>query len=339
MAFARRCPPAKTFLSLVLLLLIGLAAPEVPADDTKPSKDAGPPAVLDKPAPENREDLKAIQQQVKTVLAKVIPCTVNVRVGNAQGSGVIVSADGYVLTAGHVSGQPGRDVVVVFADGKQVKGKTLGANRDIDSGMIKITAEGKWPFVEMGNSASLKKGQWVITTGHPGGFKPGRTPVVRLGRVLENNDNLVRTDCTLVGGDSGGPLFDMQGKVIGIHSRIGATIATNIHVPVDTYRTTWERLAKGESWGGPSEAYVGVQSDPDAKDCKIKEITPDSPAAKAGFQANDVVTKFDGEKINNFEELRARILKKKPGDEVPVEIVRGDAAMTLRVVIGRRSRN
>src|SRR5205807_1727365 len=97
-------------------------------------------------------------------------------------------------------------------------------------------------------SADLKKGQWVITVGHPGGFRPDRSPPVRLGRVIESTKSLVRTDCTIVGGDSGGPLFDMTGKVVGIHSRIGAPLSANIHVPVDTYRDTWDRLVKGEVW-------------------------------------------------------------------------------------------
>ncbi|MCL6480244.1 MAG: trypsin-like peptidase domain-containing protein, partial [Firmicutes bacterium] len=83
---------------------------------------------------------------------------------------------------------------------------------------------------------------------------------VRLGRVQWRNENLIRTDCTLVGGDSGGPLFDMHGKVIGIHSRIGPSLATNLHVPVNTYRQTWDRLAQGEVWGGRnSRGAVGTR--------------------------------------------------------------------------------
>src|ERR1700758_5044418 len=117
----------------------------------------------------------------------------------------------------------------------------------------------------MGKSTSLTKGQWVVSIGHPGGFRPNRTPVVRLGRVLEANANLIVTDCTLVGGDSGGPLFDLDGKVIGIHSRISSGLAFNFHVPVDTYRTTWDRLVKGDVWGGGRTGpYIGVVLNPDA---------------------------------------------------------------------------
>src|SRR5262249_60443961 len=95
------------------------------------------------------------------------PAVVNVKIGMGQGSGVIVSADGYILTAGHVSGPPNRTVEISLADGRKVKGKTLGVNRSIDSGMIKIISEGKWPHVELGDSGALKKGQWCLAVGHP----------------------------------------------------------------------------------------------------------------------------------------------------------------------------
>src|SRR5262249_9497642 len=149
-------------------------------------------AALEKPAPENLEDLKAIQAQVHDVVEKVLPCTVGVRVGGASGSGVIIHEDGYVLTAGHVSGQPDREATLLLSDGRRVKGKTLGANRDIDSGLIKITEGGKWPFVEMGQSAELKRGQWCVATGHPRGYIPNRPPPVRLGRVLDATNRLIR---------------------------------------------------------------------------------------------------------------------------------------------------
>jgi serine protease Do len=295
------------------------------------------PVVFDK-APESVDELKALQKQVHEVLDKVLPCTVGVQIGAAQGSGVIVSKDGYVLTAGHVSAQPGRDVTLILRDGKKIKGKTLGNNRVIDSGMIKITDEGDWPFLEMGKSADLKRGQWVIAAGHPGGYRQGRTPPVRLGRVLDNNDGVIRTDCTLVGGDSGGPLFDLDGKVVGIHSRIGGTITSNMHVPVDTYRATWDRLAKSEVIGGrdSNTAYLGIASDPDAKECKIKEVNADSPADKAGIKADDVITKLDGQKIENFDDLAKVLGKKKAGDKVDVEVKRGEEMLTLKVTLGKR---
>jgi len=311
-----------------------------------PPANAGPlPGTLETNAPQSLDDLKAIQKQVKVVLEKVVPCTVGLQVGGASGSGVLITADGYVLTAGHVSGKPDQDVVVILSDGSRVKGKTLGQNTGIDSGLIKITDkhEGPWPHAEMGNSAVVKLGQWVISTGHPGGYKKGRSPVVRLGRVQEANDDLIRSDCTLVGGDSGGPLFDLEGKVIGIHSRIGLTISTNIHVPVDTYRETWDRLAKSETWGGrlgsrpATTPYLGLEFERDAPNCKIAEVKPDSPAAKAGLKVDDLVTKFDGSVVATFDDLLAHLRKKKPGDEVFLEVTRNKESLKLKVVIGKNA--
>ena len=331
---ARRSIPALAFLLLTLALL----APAAPvlADDQPAVKL---PAVFDKGAPESVEDLKAIQEQVRKVLEKVIPCTVGIRIGAAQGSGVIVSKDGYVLTAGHVSGTPGKDCQIVLPDGKTVKAKTLGLNKAIDSGMIKIVEEREWAFVDMGTSGDLKPGAWCIATGHPGGFKTGRSPVVRVGRILNNSKSAMTTDCTLVGGDSGGPLFDMQGRVIAIHSRIGGTITANVHVPIDTYRETWDRLVKAESINGMGtpEAYLGVQGDPDGKGCVIAGVQPASPAEKAKLQANDVILKMDGQKVETFDDLGGLIKKKKPGDEVTLDVRRGEENLSLKVKLGTKN--
>lgn len=303
-------------------------------------------SVLDKPVPENVKDLRAIQKRVRTVLDHVIPCTVAVRIGSTGGSGVVISKDGYVLTAGHISGKPGRDVVLTFPNGRTVKGKTLGSNRDIDSGMIRITDKGDWPFVEMGDSAKVKLGEWCLTLGHPDGFKRGRTPVVRLGRVLERSKQFLRTDCPLVGGDSGGPLFDLNGKVIGIHSRIGPPLTHNIHVPANTFRTTWDRLTKSEVWGGPkteiaaaerrTKPYIGVEIIQRAKTCRIAKVERNSPAAKAGLQIDDVLLRLNKKVFDDVDDLIARIGEHKPGDEVLLEIRRGEEVRTLKVIVGAR---
>src|SRR5262249_32664266 len=125
------------------------------------------PAAFDKPVPQTVQDLRIIQERVKKAVAKVAPATVAIRFGNNAGSGVIVSKDGYVLTAGHISGEPDHTVTLILSDGRRVKGKTLGSNHGYDSGMIRITTEGDWPFVEMGDSEKLKKGDWCLALGHP----------------------------------------------------------------------------------------------------------------------------------------------------------------------------
>ncbi len=323
---------------LAALVLTGTLARSSSNDVTTKTEPKALPAAFEKAVPESVEDLKAIQKHIKSILPRLILCTVNVKIGAGQGSGVIVSEDGYVLTAGHVSGKPGRDVILTLHNGRTVKGKTLGNNGRIDSGMIKITEGGKWPFVDMGTSGSLKKGEWCMAIGHPGGDEVGRSPVVRVGRVLDSGKVLVRTDCTLVGGDSGGPLFDMRGKVIGIHSRISGAITANIHVPVDTYRETWDQLAAGDAFGGAGKStpYLGVQGDPEGKECKILVVAPGSPAEKAGLKVNDVVRRFAGNKIVDFEDLVNQVQRRRIGEEVRLEVQRGEETVSLKIVVGKR---
>jgi serine protease Do len=333
------------FIAIICFSLLGQS--RLLGDD-KEKKLPKPPAVAVKSVPESIEDLKAFQKQTRQVLRKVIPCTVGLVIGGGAGSGVIVSPDGYVLTAGHVSGEPGRKVTIYLHDGRKVKAKSLGVNRGMDSGMVKITEDhpdgGKWPYVEMGDSAKLKKGQWCICTGHPGGYKKDRPPVVRVGRIVKFNNDMIRSDCTLVGGDSGGPLFDMRGKVIGIHSKIGLSISDNIHVPVDTYRATWDRLAKGEEWGTifdlfsarANSGYLGVVPDREAKICRINEVIKGSPAEKAGLKEGDVISTFDGDKIASLDDLRKKLDKKKPAEEVEIGYQRDGATVKVKIKLAKQ---
>jgi serine protease Do len=344
---------ARTTFALILSLLVaGAPVRGAFAADTKPTKEPAHAPALEKPVPESIDDLKVIQKQVKTVLEKVVPCTVGLQVNakngqSWQGSGVIVREDGYILSACHVSlgldqgGGLDNDVTVIMPDGKKLKAKALGGNSGIDSGLIKITTEGKYPFVEMGNSKEVKNGDWCVCTGHPGGYKDGRSPVVRVGRILAHNDNHLQSDCTMVGGDSGGPLFDIDGKVIGINSRIAPSIQSNIHVPVDTFRDTWERLDKGEVWGparmlgNPNGPYLGFTLSDD-NDTKIVTVAKNSPADKAGIKVGDVIQKFDGEKVSNSDELRTIFRKKKVGDEVEIEVLRDKETLKFKVVLTKK---
>lgn len=327
-------PSVRTLSPFAMCLALWIGSAQLIRADEKP--------VTLKELPESLEDLKAYQAQVKRVLARAIPATVGVRVGNSAGSGVIIDKEGHVLTAAHVSGAPDVEITLILSDGKTVKGKTLGLNRGRDSGLIKITEKGDWPFVEMGKSADLKPGQWCIATGHPNGYRPGRPPVVRIGRVQGTGGGLIRTDCALVGGDSGGPLFDLDGKVIGIHSSIGGQLVQNQHVPIDTFHETWDRLARGDAWGGrgpvvtANAPWMGIERDPEEDRCIIKRVFEGSPAEKAGLKPDDLILKFDGTKIDNFEELPALILKKKVGDKVMLEVQRGKEIVKLELVLGKR---
>ncbi len=199
-------------------------------------------------APQNLGELRTLEQQIRQIVARAVPATVATRIGASRGSGVIVSEDGLVLTAGHVVGKPGQDVTFILHDGKTVQGETLGMYSTADAGMMKITDPGPWPFLEPERPAEIQPGSWCVAVGHPLGYRSGRPPVLRAGRVLRVGDMAIQSDCPLVGGDSGGPLLNLDGKVIGINSRIGGDTTMNFHVPIRIFHEYWDRLAAGESW-------------------------------------------------------------------------------------------
>src|SRR4051812_16578334 len=138
-------------LVLGVVLLVGVAS-------ARGGEKALPPVLQKGVAPADVKELRDIERQVEAVVARGTPAVVGVRVGAGQGSGVLVDADGTVLTAGHVSGQPGRDATVVMPDGKQYKAKTLGRNNQIDSGMLKIVSDKakEFPHVDLGKSGELR---------------------------------------------------------------------------------------------------------------------------------------------------------------------------------------
>jgi serine protease Do len=293
-------------------------------------------------SPESLADLRAMQDHVLRLTERLQKSTVGVRVGPAHGSGVIVN-DGFVLTAGHVIGQPNRNAVFILHNGMEVRGKTLGMNAQLDSGLMKLDGATDYEAAEIGDSTKLKRGQWVLALGHPGGFETGRRPVLRMGRILNIGDDAIQTDCTLVGGDSGGPLFDMQGRVIAIHSRIGQNLTANLHVPIAEYQENWDRLVAGEAWGfpiGSTGPYIGVTGDPDSREARIAQVFPDSPAAQAGIIPGDVIVTFAGQEIADFPALARQVQAQRPGRTVKVEVRRSVAGeektVELELKIGRK---
>lgn len=345
---------ALMFLGILALPLPALAEPPVETAAKAGALAKSPPpirvetsdaalAVMQKRYPENVAELRTLEEQVANVLQAGRQATVAVQLGGAAGSGVVVSPDGLVLTAGHVVGEPGRSVELFFPSGKKARGVSLGVNEEVDSGMIRITDAGPWPYVEVADPESIRLGDWVVAIGQPNGYFKDRAPPIRLGRVLFQDEEVINTDCTLVGGDSGGPLFNLRGQVIGIHSRIGARLTANMHVPISTYQDTWDRLVAGEVWGGrmrrdgdaPAAArpFLGIAGNPRADDCRITQVYPSMPAAKAGLKPGDVVLRVNDQDIRNFPELTQRIRQQQPGDKVTLRIERDGDELEVEVVL------
>lgn len=201
-----------------------------------------PRVILEKTYPRDSKDLDAIQQHVGKLVRTALPATVCVSMGESGqrrgfGSGVLVSKDGLIMTAGHVSGHKGSAHEIILHDGTTLPAVSLGQDMSVDVGFIKIKSDRKdYPFLKVGESGKLHAGSWVITLGHPAGLKPGRTPPVRFAKVLDSNDTVLQTDGTIQGGDSGGPVLNVFGEVVGINSRVSRDTKDNFHVPSDLYK-------------------------------------------------------------------------------------------------------
>ncbi len=304
-------------------------------------------ATEEAPLVEGLRDLKRLNRELVEMAPKAQAATVALvsKKGNGSGSGVIVGEDGLVLTAAHVMAALSDEVIVILPDGKRLNAEKLGADFDRDAAMVRIIDEGPFPWVRAGDGAPLRRNDWCVALGHPGGFDPARTPPLRLGRVLSEETFLV-TDCAVVGGDSGGPLFDADGVVVGIHSNIGATLSENRHVPMSVFRDQWEELLdgrrSGSRFGGemkrtdPDRPMMGVRlADGSDKGVGVIGVMPGSPAEKAGMRKGDVITAVSDEEVTRREQLVGVVNRFLPGNRIEVVATRGGKEKTFQVKLAR----
>jgi serine protease Do len=272
-----------------------------------------------------------MEKHVRALAHRVTPAVVAVEVGFGTGSGVVISADGLVLTAGHVAGRPNREARFTFPDGRTAHGKTLGVNRDSDTGLVKITDPGPWPSVSLGDIHDAHLGDWTLALGQPGGFDIHRSLVVRLGRIIILAPEIVQTDCTIAPGDSGGPLFDMAGRVIAIHSAISTSPAENFHVPITQFYETWQQLAGGDDDPDRPRAYVGAKLTDDPAGCRLSGVEDNSPAAKAGLKAGDLLLRVEGRDLLVAASFWRWVTEAGPGGTLTLEVKRGEKLLTVQM--------
>ena len=211
--------------------------------------------------------------------------------------------------------------------------------------MVKLAEEVEWPFVELGDSRGVEVGNFVVSLGHAGGFDALRPPPVRFGRVVALNPlGFIGSDCALIGGDSGGPLFNLKGEVIAIHSSIGASLSANNHTGVQNFRTDWERLINGETWGrltmnplmNPDRPVIGFNvAGAVAEGVRLGEVYPDSPADVAGIRQDDVVVSIDGQPVQSLRGLQGILSEYEPGNEVELIFTREGQRKTCMVKLAR----
>ena len=305
---------------------------------------SAPRVVVSQQVPSAIEELREVESKVKQVVAANMQACVSVsELGPGgsimgAGSGVIVSKDGLIYTAGHVMVGRG-EYTINFPDGRTAKAVPLGKNLGVDAGMVQIVDPGPWPYVEIGKSNALKKGDWVVSMGHSGGYELGRRPPVRTGRVLGRNDYQLETDAVLIGGDSGGTLFNLDGKLVGIHSSIGDSVAENRHVMTEIFARDHQRMKRGDQWGqlptlanendGTKPPKMGIRVDLNTG--RVNGVTENSPASDVGVREGDFVREFDGVELADGRQLVAMIKQKISGDVVRMRIDRDGRILEFEV--------
>ena len=230
------------------------------------------------------ETPQSLSAQLKKSLAKVRPACVGINIGGSA-SGVIISPDGHVLTVAHIARKykPGKPLEVILHNGRVLQAKLLGFNRETDYALLKITtpAEEPWPCCEIAEMAPTT-GAFCFTAAHPSGYLKGRPAQVRLGRITthtlrRDKPFLLIADCNIQPGDSGGPLFSLAGKLIGLDSSAANLLEFNIFPAIDQWHLDKSRLYKGDRWGA-------IEKAPDGGMFANVSVSPESwPAVQAEF--------------------------------------------------------
>ena len=240
--------------SLLLALLLGPVLQEAPAPPQPEAQQAtadatGAPETAAGRALDLQDRLQVTHETAMRTTVALFGRSRNDRPRGSGASGVLVSEDGLVLTAAHVLDSVGDRPLVRMPDGRLLDGVSLGRDDGADYGLLRLEDAGPHPFAEIGVSGELAKHEVLMMYGHSGGVQRGRPAVLRFGVLLDRRrDGMLRTTCKMMPGDSGGPVFDLDGKVVAVNSQINRALDRNYHVPVDPARDNWQRLLDDERW-------------------------------------------------------------------------------------------
>ncbi|GEL18750.1 serine protease PepD [Pseudonocardia asaccharolytica DSM 44247 = NBRC 16224] len=316
----------------------------------------GSTGVLSRPLPPVDEAATPVGS-VEVVAQKVLPSVVQLRVAGqrtaGEGSGMLLSSDGLILTNNHVveSAANGGSVVAVFQDGITAQARIVGRDPSSDLAVLRARNVSELVPVELGNSDSLRVGQQVVAFGSPLGLGGTVTTgiVSALDRAVSVGGesgaseatvlNAVQTDAAINPGNSGGPLVDMQGRVVGINSAIattgtrGGSIGVGFAIPVTQAKRIAEEL---ERTGKASRAVlgVGVTDDPSATGARIQSVTPGGPAETAGIKQGDIVVRLGDQRVTSGVDLQAAVRSQVPGEVVKVELSDRTVKVTLGTATG-----
>lgn len=268
------------------------------------------------------------------------------------GSGFLISADGFIVTNNHVV-ENAEEIKVKFSDGRELKARLIGRDEGTDLAVIKVEGDA-FPFVSFEESAAPRVGDWVIAVGNPFGLGGTATAgiVSAMSRDIDpaGYNEYLQIDAAINRGNSGGPTFDIYGRVIGVNTAIfsptGGSVGIGFAIPASTAKSVTDKLMRGET---VERGYLGVQIvtlsseaaaalglPENTKGAYVGDVTADGPADKAGMKVEDIVVSVNGEAIDSSTELTRRVARAKVGDALRLEVLRDGRRQTLNVRAGRR---
>jgi len=265
----------------------------------------------------------------------------------ARGSGFVIDADGTIVTNNHVV-KDASSVMVSLDDGTELPAKVIGRDAKTDLAVLRVSAGHKLPFISLGESNDIRPGQWVVAMGNPFGLGGSVTQgiISARGRDIGSGpyDSFIQVDAAINQGNSGGPLFTQDGKVVGVNTAIispsGGSVGIGFAIPSDTVRQVVAALQKD---GHVTRGYLGVEAQTvsgamtaalhlsSPHGALIASVVPDSPAAKAGLQPGDVIESVDGKTIADPRALALNVAGVKPGTDADVGIMRDGQTKRLTV--------
>ena len=273
-----------------------------------------------------------------------------------MGTGFIVSSNGYIVTNAHVSGEKYSSCYVTLENGETHNGNVVWSNSNLDLSIVKIEAE-NLNYVNLGNSSEARIGKKVYAIGNPIGFEFQRTVtsgiISAVDRTLVFDENgtkvymsdLIQTDATINSGNSGGPLINSSGEVLGVNSiKITSAEGIGFAVPIDVLKPIVEKFV---SFGNFEEAVLGIEAfdknvipylDSNLNfttGIYVAQVLEKSVAEKAGIQVGDIITKIDDVSLNKMNELKAYVYGKNPYDEVELEILRDNNTINVNLKLGK----
>lgn len=337
----------------------GTAAPQVPAATYNPTRSLAPLVDAMQPAVVNINVEQTVRRSNNPMYDFFAPFMAppqsgegqdgQFRVKTGQGSGFLISPDGYLLTNHHVVADAD-GVVVRLADDREFNGTVVGTDSRIDIALIKIDGDEPFPYVARGESSTMQVGDWVVAIGNPFGLNHTVTAgiISAKGRVIGAGpyDNFIQTDASINPGNSGGPLFNLDGQVIGINTAINASgQGIGFAVPMDMISPFLDDLKNdGEiarGWLGVSLQNVdadlasglGLGS---ANGVLLSEVHSNDPADKAGLRPGDLIQSIDGASVDDSNDLIRLIGRHRAGDKVDIGLVRDGSEKTITARLGKR---